>query len=77
MGSYPVERLAESLFVASALQVLLARRAAALPALRLRPVGDGVCPVCGSAPLASMVVSWPGANRVRYCCCSLCQTMWN
>ncbi len=56
---------------------LLAGHAAALPASRLKPVGDGVCPACGSAPVASMVVSWPGANRVRYCCCSLCQTMWN
>jgi FdhE protein len=77
MGTYPADQLAASLFVASGLQVFLAGHAAALPASRLKPVGDGVCPACGSAPVASMVVSWPGANRVRYCCCSLCQTMWN
>jgi FdhE protein len=76
-GAYPADRLAESLFVAAALQVHLARYASRLPARRLRPVGDGVCPTCGSAPVASLVVGWRGANRSRYCCCSLCGTMWN
>ncbi|MBV9653623.1 MAG: formate dehydrogenase accessory protein FdhE [Acetobacteraceae bacterium] len=76
-GSYPAEHLAETVFIASALQVFLASHAAALPANRLKAVGDGVCPACGSAPVASMIVSWPSASRVRYCACSLCQTLWN
>lgn len=76
-GAYPASSLAESLFVAAALQVHLARYASRLPASRLKPVGDGVCPACGGAPVASLVVSWRGANRARYCCCSLCGTMWN
>ena len=77
MGSYPADRLGEAVFVAAALQVFLARHAAMLPGERLRPVGDGVCPACGSAPVASMIVSFPGASRTRYCACSLCQTLWN
>lgn len=76
-GSYPADQLGEALFVAAALQVFVAGCAAGLSAHRLRPVGDGVCPVCGSAPVASLIVSWPGANHVRYCACSLCQTLWN
>lgn len=76
-GAYPADRLAEGLFVAAALQVHLARCANRLPASGLKPVGDGVCPACGSAPVASLVVGWRGANQARYCCCSLCGTMWN
>jgi FdhE protein len=76
-GAFPADRLAESLFVTAALQVHLARYASRLPARRLQPVGDGVCPACGSAPVASLIVGWRGANRSRYCCCSLCGTMWN
>ena len=76
-AAYPAERLGESLYVAAALQVHLARHAARLEARRLGPVGDGVCPACGRAPVASVVVDWAGANRARYCCCSLCATMWN
>jgi len=76
-AAYPAERLGECLYVAAALQVHLARHAARLEASRLRPVGNGVCPACGRAPVASLVVDWAGANRARYCCCSLCGTMWN
>ncbi len=76
-AAYPAAQLGECLYTAAALQVYLARHAAQLDGHCLRPVGDGVCPVCGSAPVASMVVGWAGANRARYCCCSLCGTMWN
>ena len=76
-AAYPAERLGESLYAAAALQVHLARLAARLEAGRLRPVGDGACPACGRAPVASLVVDWAGAGRARYCCCTLCGTMWN
>ena len=76
-AAYPAERLGESLYAAAALQVHLARLAARLEAGRLRPVGDGACPACGRAPVASLVVDWAGAGRARYCCCSLCGTMWH
>src|SRR5436190_14287784 len=50
--SIPVEALAEHAFVAAALQVHFARLVSRLEAARLVPVGDGVCPVCGSPPPA-------------------------
>ena len=76
-AAYPTAQLGECLYVAAALQVFLTRLAALLDAGRLHGAGDGVCPACGSAPVASAIVGWAGAERSRYCCCSLCQTMWN
>jgi FdhE protein len=73
----PMEALAEHLYVAAALQVHFARLAACLDAGALVPVGDGVCPVCGSPPATSMVVGWQGAHGTRYCGCGLCGTLWN
>jgi FdhE protein len=73
----PVETLAEHVFVASALQVHLARLAARLDAARLVPVGEGACPACGGPPVATMVVGWMGAHGTRYCACATCQAMWN
>ncbi|MBS0246409.1 MAG: formate dehydrogenase accessory protein FdhE [Proteobacteria bacterium] len=73
----PVEALAEHLFIAAALQVHYARQAALLDAKSLREVGDGACPSCGGAPVASLVVGWSGAHNSRYCVCSLCATQWN
>lgn len=76
-GAIPVERVAECLFVSAALQVCLARRAARLDAKAVKPVADGVCPCCGGAPTASVVVSWTPADKARYLSCSLCGTLWN
>ncbi|SFM10285.1 FdhE protein [Bradyrhizobium sp. NFR13] len=73
----PVEEFAEHVFVAAALQVHFARLASKLNAKKLVPVGDGVCPSCGGAPVASMVVGWRGAHGARYCMCSLCATQWH
>jgi FdhE protein len=73
----PVEALAEHVFVAAALQVHFARRAARLDAKRLQPVGDGACPCCGGAPTATVLVNWPRLAGARYCSCSLCGTLWN
>lgn len=75
--SIPAEALAEHAFVAAALQVHFARLSAQLDAGRLVPVGDALCPVCGSPPTATMVVGWLGAHGARYCGCSLCGTLWN
>ncbi len=72
-----VERLGERVFFAAALQVHFARLAARLDADRLVPVGDGVCPVCASPPVSSMVVDWRGASNTRFCACSLCATLWH
>lgn len=69
--------LAEHLFVAAALQVHFSRLAHDLDAARIEPVGDGICPCCGSPPVASLVVGWPGAHGIRYCACALCQSLWH
>jgi FdhE protein len=71
------EALAEYGLLSAALQVVFTRMAARLDAQTLRPVGDGACPVCGSPPLASLLVGWPGAYNTRYCVCGLCGALWN
>ena len=75
--SIPTEAIAEHVFVAAALEVHFARLAGQLDASRLVPVGDGVCPVCGGPPVASVIVGWHGAHGARFCTCSLCATLWN
>jgi len=76
-NTIPVDRLAEHVFVAAALQIHFARLATRLEAGTLVPVGDGVCPACGGTPVSSMVVGWSGAQGARFCACSLCGTLWN
>ena len=76
-GAFPVDRVAETLFVAAALQVHLARLACQLDGASVQPSADGVCPACGGAPVSSVVVGWTAASKARYCACSLCGTLWN
>lgn len=76
-GAFPVERMAECVFVAAALQVCLSEQAARLDRSTLKPVADGVCPACGGAPVASLIVGWTPADKARYLACSLCGTLWN
>lgn len=76
-GALPVDRIAECVFVSAALQVRLAGQAARLDTKTLKPVADGVCPCCGGAPVASVIVSWTPADKARYLSCSLCGTYWN
>jgi FdhE protein len=72
-----VANLAEHAFVAAALQAHLTRMAWRLDAERLVPVGEGRCPACGAAPVASLIVRWPGAQGSRFCACPLCSTLWH
>jgi FdhE protein len=37
----------------------------------------GVCPVCGSAPNAGIVLGDGPEKGLRYLCCSLCSTQWH
>jgi FdhE protein len=81
-GGLSADRVAESLFLAAALQVHLSRLAAQLDAASITPPAPeslpaGICPVCGGAPVASLVVGWTQASKARYCACSLCGTLWN
>ncbi len=73
----PVEALAEHVFLAAALQVHFSRLAAQLDGKSLQSVGNGVCPCCGGAPSATILVNWPRTRGARYCSCSLCGTLWN
>lgn len=73
----PADRIAEHVIAAAAVQVHFARLASRLHAASLKRVADGACPVCGSAPVASAVVGWDGANGTRFCTCSICATQWH
>jgi FdhE protein len=73
----PVDTLADHVYIAAALQVHFARLAARLDPAALGPIGDGVCPACGGAPVASAIVGWKGAHGTRFCTCSLCATQWH
>ena len=73
----PVETMADHVYVAAALQVHFARLAARLDAPALVSVGEGACPSCGGAPVASAIVGWSGAHGARFCTCSLCATQWH
>lgn len=76
-GTVPEDAIAAHVLAAAALQVQFTRLAARLDASRLTPVADGVCPACGSTPVASLIVGWPRASGTRFCCCSLCATLWH
>jgi FdhE protein len=77
IDAIPFEGIAEHALVAAALQVHFARLAAGLDAKALKPVADGLCPACGGAPSASLIVRGPPLAGVRYCSCALCGTLWN
>jgi FdhE protein len=70
--------LGPALFVAAALQVYLVREAASLDVRLLRLLERrGLCPVCGCAPVSSVVTASGRAPGTRYLHCSLCSTAWN
>jgi FdhE protein len=67
-----------ALFVAAALQVCFTRQAAALPAASLRLLERrGLCPCCGSAPVAGLITAGGRTPGTRYLHCGLCSTAWN
>jgi FdhE protein len=67
---------AEAFFVAAALQVYFTRLVASLPAPAFREQ-RGLCPCCGSAPVAGIVMQSDGSLGARYLHCALCATAWN
>jgi FdhE protein len=65
-------------YVAAALQVYFTRMAASLAASSLRLLPDrGMCPCCGSTPVAGLVTASGRTPGARYLYCSLCSTAWN
>jgi FdhE protein len=65
--------LAAAPFVGAALQVYWTALAARLPAGDVERAERG-CPVCGSPPVAGVVL---GDDRLRYLTCSLCAAEWH
>lgn len=76
-GALPAEAIAEHIYIWAGLQVHLARLASVLDVSSVKPIADGVCPVCGSQPVSTMVVGWTGSHGARFCVCSLCSTLWH
>ncbi|MBT2118855.1 formate dehydrogenase accessory protein FdhE [Dyella sp. LX-66] len=67
-----------AIYVAAALQVYFTCSAAGLKADELRLLEErGLCPCCGSPPVAGMVAASGSTPGTRYLYCSLCSTAWN
>lgn len=65
-------------FVAAALQVVFTAQASQLAASQLQTLdAHGVCPCCGSLPVASVVRLGAAIDNLRYLHCSLCNSEWN
>jgi FdhE protein len=67
-----------ALYVAAGLQVYFTCMASSLSASSLRLLPDrGMCPCCGSTPIAGLITASGQAPGARYLYCSLCSTAWN
>jgi FdhE protein len=65
-------------FVGAALQVYFARLAGSLDVAAVDHCDvPGICPVCASRPVASIVRIGGEQANLRYLVCSLCSTEWN
>jgi FdhE protein len=77
-GSMDADQAGAALYIAAALQVYFTRMAASLPAASLRLLPQrGLCPCCGSTPVAGLVTASGKTPGARYLYCSLCATAWN
>lgn len=64
--------------IGAALQVYWTRLAAALDTAWIpRPESHGLCPVCGSPPVAGVVRVGDADHGLRYLHCALCGTEWH
>lgn len=77
LDDVPSNEVAAHVLAAAAVQVHFTRAAARLEADKLVRVADGACPACGGMPVASMIVGWNNAANTRFCCCSICSTLWH
>lgn len=76
-GQVHPDELAATLFVAAALQVVWSHSAAVLDPARFQATMPfGVCPVCGSPPVAATILAVDPLEGVRYLHCGLCATQW-
>ncbi|KAG1170640.1 hypothetical protein G6F35_017185 [Rhizopus arrhizus] len=68
-----------ALLVMNALQVYWAVLADSFRPTDLKPLADapGLCPLCGTLPVASVVQARPPYASYRYLSCSLCACQWH
>lgn len=67
-----------ALFIMAALQVHGAALAAGFVADKVNALDTpGICPLCGTLPVASMVCARPPYSGYRYLHCALCATEWH
>lgn len=65
-------------FIGAALQIYFTRLAATLDVALVEPCDvPGICPVCASRPVASVLRVGGEQANLRYLVCSLCATEWN
>lgn len=77
-GTVAPDKAGQVLFVAAALQVYFTCLAAGLDVDEVRLLDQrGLCPCCGSTPVAGVVTASGNTPGVRYLYCSLCSTAWN
>lgn len=78
-GEFGTEHPGQAPLVAAALQVYWNALASQLDASMFRSTGQatGLCPACGSAPVASVVRIGGAEQGLRYLHCSLCDTEWH
>jgi FdhE protein len=77
-GSVDPSDAGAALYVAAALQVYFTSLASRLPAPSLSLLPQrGLCPCCGSTPVAGVVTASGKTPGTRYLYCSLCSTAWN
>ena len=77
-GEPDMAHAAQLPFVAAALQIVFTQLASQLDASQVQKIDPhGVCPCCGSLPVASVVRLGATINNLRYLHCSLCNTEWN
>jgi FdhE protein len=77
-GAYAELDAGHAPFIGAALQVYWTKMALTLGAEGFgRDVAYGLCPICGSHPIASVVRVGGAAQGLRYLVCSLCASEWH
>jgi FdhE protein len=76
-GVYTELDAAEAPFIGAALQVYWVKMALQLGAGTAAPAQIGLCPVCGSHPMASVVRIGGAQQGLRYLVCALCCSEWH
>jgi len=77
-GAYAELDAGQAPFIAAALQVYWVKMALQLgQGAAVNPAQIGLCPVCGSHPVASVVRIGGAQQGLRYLVCSLCASEWH